>query len=585
MAPDILKMLRPGHPRLYVTGLADFDALGRAARAPGPRREIYENLRARADALAAMPDVGFPPSAGGLGLSRQVREDVATLAIVYRLSGEAKYARRAKEVMLDAARLPDWEPQHFLSVAEMVNALATGYDWLFDVLAPEERRTIRAGILEKGLRPGLDCYRGAANYNWWVDTVCNWSHVANGGLAAGALAIADEEPEAAAEILESGRRSVDLAMRHFDADGGWDEGPGYWGYTLQYVAYYLAALRSALGTTLGLDSTPGLAESGLFRLYHFGPTGLPASFADNSDYRRLSPAMFWLARTFRRPIYAWHERPFVQPTAMDLLWFEDGPQGPCEAGLPLVKRFRGVDIVFMRSAWEDPQALWAAFKGGDNTANHGHLDLGSFVLEALGERWAVDLGGDDYRLPGYFAANRRWTYFRLNTQSHNTLVLDGANQDRFARAPLVAFAAEGASGSAVADLSAAYPKARSVLRGLAMIDAARVLVQDEVEAAARVEVRWQMLTRAETTIEGDRAVLEQGGQRLHLRILGPAGAVFGTMGAKAPLPQAQQPDARRLVVRLPGKVESLRLAVMISTEASAAPPEVQPLREWPGWGK
>jgi hypothetical protein len=295
--------------------------------------------------------------------------------------------------------------------------------------------------------------------------------------------------------------------------------------------------------------------------------------------------MFWLARTFRRPIYAWHERPFMRPSAMDLLWFEEGTQGPREADLPLVKRFRGVDVALWRSAWQDPQALWVAFKGGDNAVNHGHLDLGCFVLETLGERWAVDLGGDDYRLPGYFGSTRRWTYFRLGTHSHNTLVLDGENQALAAKAPIVAFVAAGGTGAAVADLSAAYPKARSVLRGLAVLDAASVLVQDEVEAAAPVDVRWQMLTRAEISLDGPRVVLAQGGKRLHVRILEPAGAAFGTMDAKAPPPEAQQPDVRRLVVRLPGKVGSLRLAVLLATEAAAGAPLVRPLREWPGWGR
>ena len=40
-------------------------------------------------------------------------------------------------------------------------------------------------------------------------------------------------------------------------------------------------------------------------------------------------------------------------------------------------------------------------QGGKNGCTHGHLDLGSFVLDALGERWSMDFGGDDYALPGY----------------------------------------------------------------------------------------------------------------------------------------------------------------------------------------
>jgi hypothetical protein len=486
--------------------------------------------------------------------------------------------------MLAAAACPDWNPSHFLDTAEMSAALGIGYDWLFDVLAADERKAIRAAILEKGLAPGLECYRGKAKFGWWTKSAFNWSQVCNGGLAVGALAIADEEPQVAAEVLASGLKAVAGAMRHFDIDGGWDEGPGYWGYTLHYTSYYLAALQSALGTMGDLEKTPGLAEAGMFRLYFCGPTNHTFNFADAGDGVGSSPAMFWLARTFKRPVYAWHERQNLRPSAFDLVWFSEEGQGPRETDLALAKRFRGVDVVFFRSAWEDPKALWVGFKGGDNKANHSHLDLGCFVLEARGERWAIDLGPDDYNLPGYFG-DKRWTYFRLNTQSHNTLVIDGENQDPKAKAPIVAYEAKESSGRAVADLSAGYPKAKSVLRGMAMLDAATVLVQDEVEAPEPAEVQWQMLTRAEVKLDGPRATLAQKGKSLYLAVLEPKGAVFEVTGANPPPPEKQQPDVHKLLVRLPEKVKAVRIVVLASTEEThlGKPPPIQPLHKWPGW--
>ena len=60
----------------------------------------------------------------------------------------------------------------------------------------------------------------------------------------------------------------------------------------------------------------------------------------------------------------------------------------------------------MRSDWLDPSAMFVGIKAGTNRVNHSHLDLGTFVLDALGQRWAVDLGGDNYNLPGYFGNKR-----------------------------------------------------------------------------------------------------------------------------------------------------------------------------------
>ena len=99
---------------------------------------------------------------------------------------------------------------------------------------------------------------------------------------------------------------------------------------------------------------------------------------------------------------------------------------------PLDKLFRGIDVAFFRSAGNDKDAFFVGFKGGDNKANHSHLDLGTFVLDALGQRWALDLGSDDYNLPGYFG-KQRWNYYRLRTEGHNTLTIEGENQNPEAR--------------------------------------------------------------------------------------------------------------------------------------------------------
>ena len=37
-------------------------------------------------------------------------------------------------------------------------------------------------------------------------------------------------------------------------------------------------------------------------------------------------------------------------------------------------------------SWTDPRALFVGFKGGDNDAPHSDPDLGTFVLDALGDR-------------------------------------------------------------------------------------------------------------------------------------------------------------------------------------------------------
>ena len=65
-----------------------------------------------------------------------------------------------------------------------------------------------------------------------------------------------------------------------------------------------------------------------------------------------------------------------------------------------------------------------------------HLDLGSFVFDNFGQRWAIDLGADNYGLPGYFTSPKRWSYYRLGTEGHNTITINGENEGLDAKAPL-----------------------------------------------------------------------------------------------------------------------------------------------------
>src|SRR5690606_23152214 len=162
------------------------------------------------------------------------------------------------------------------------------------------------------------------------------------------------------------------------------------------------------------------------------------------------------------------------------------------------------------------------FKGGNNAASHSNLDLGTFIVDALGERWAMELGADDYNLPGYFG-NKRWTYYRLRTEGQNTLVLNGENQDTKAKAPIIAFRSSPQQALALADVSAACTQqAWRVLRGVGLGDRSRVLITGEVEAASPVEITWAMHTPAVVSVGGPQAGLRQKGKRMVARLIEPA---------------------------------------------------------------
>ena len=593
-AADILKSLRPEHPRLFATR-ADFDALKQRIAAEPTLKSWLATLRQQAQRILNEPPSKYeiPDGLRLLHVSRRVLSRVQTLGLLYRLDGDRRYADRAWNELEAAADFPDWNPRHFLDTAEMTHAFAIGYDWLHDAWTPQKRDLIRSAMIEKGLKPAQNVYRGNPKPSSpWNRMHHNWNQVCNGGIGIGALALADEEPALAGELLSSGLNSIQLAMREFAPDGAWAEGPGYWNYATTYNIDLLAALRTALGTDFGLTKIPGFAECGTFPLYITGPLAKTFNYADGGDGAIRAPHMFWLAHAFDRPEYATYQQSLATPHPLDLLWWH----APfARAAAPsLDKYFRVAEVVTLRSAWQDRNAVFVGFKAGDNKANHSNLDLGSFVLDAHGVRWALDLGADDYNLPGYFG-NRRWSYYRMRAEGHNTLVInpdEEPDQPPSAATRIARFESKPERAFAIADLTPAYARhTRRVERGIALLDRKRVLVQDEIQAERPAEVWWFMHTKSAVQIaaDGASATLSEGNTRLRVTVLSPPDARL-TVRDAVPLPLSPQPEGqnankgiRKLTIQL-ASVTDARLTVLLEpyerTEPQIGRSAIKPLAQW-----
>ena len=272
-----------------------------------------------------------------------------------------------------------------------------------------------------------------------------------------------------------------------------------------------------------------------------------------------------------------------------LVWYVPKPEGAVAEPV-LDKLFRGpVEVALLRSAWNDSSALFVGVKAGYNQANHSHLDLGNFELDALGVRWARDLGSDNYNLPGYWGSQRggtRWQYYRLNTFSHNVPALGGKDQDPLGKATLTWFEADGAAPCAQIDLTDAYREsAQSVQRGVALVgDRKAVLVQDAFEIADPCEVAWGMTTDAEIEVNGGEALLTLEGKQLRAKVLAPEGAVFVSESAEQEAPQKANEGIRRLNLRLPAQSGAIQIAVLLAPVWAegecVSDVAIKPLAEW-----
>jgi hypothetical protein len=600
---DPLVTLWAEHPRLLFLA-EDQQRIEQLAQSDDLLARLIEQNQLNATEMLGEPSVRYeiPDGKRLLGQSRECIRRVLAMALAYRLSGDERFAQGAVHEMLVAADFKDWNPSHFLDTAEMTTGLALGYDWLYDTISPQDRHTIRAAIVRQGLREGQRIY---GSRGWWTVGDNNWNQVCNGGMILGSLAIAEDERELASEIVRAALRSIPRGLSVYEPSGAYPEGPGYWQYGTEYTCLTIKALTTALGSDFDVHKAAGLAQTGWYRIHTIGPTGFYFNYADGGMNSGLAPSMFMLADVFHQPALAWWHRGRLEqqiaadPRArarradrffpLEIAWYDPRGQQPTATELPLAALFKSrQDIVTMRGQWGDPDAVYVGFKAGDNETNHGHLDIGSFVLDAEGIRWALDMGADDYNLPGYFG-QQRWRYYRLINHSHNTLVINDQIQNPHARCHVLTFESTPARTSAIVDMTSAYQgQAAAARRGIELLGGRLVHVRDELEGVDGT-VRWGMVTAADVVLAGNTARLTQGGKTLLAKIIAPADGRFEILPNTPPTSEEKQNDGTRiLAVQVAGTAERegrVEMSVVLQPiTADEAPKafEPLPLAEWPG---
>jgi hypothetical protein len=516
-----------------------------------------------------------------------------------------KYLERAWQELEACAAFPDWNPSHFLDVGEMCHAFAIGYDWLYADLSEEQRVTIREALINKGIEPYL---KGSESGDGkWVKNITNWNFVCNGGVGIAALAIGAEEEEMFSKIISHVMVNLPYALQSYAPDGAWDEGVGYWDYGTRYLTYLMASLQSATGQLYGIPNAEGLAETCYFPIYMSGNGNKSYQFGDGESRRVSDPAMFWLAEQYNKPVFgAWRylhiARDGAKPGIFDLLWYKPEFSNTSKLEeLPPDRYFRHVEVVTVRSSFNDKNGFMAGLKGRMvSELHHNDLDQGSFYLEALGETWAEELGSGHYNAPGYWQykpSGGRWNYYPKRAEGQNTLVINPSlepDQISNAQSGIISYNSQTDEVFAVTDITDAYRHhADKVQRGLYLFDNRKTLmIQDEVELKEPGEIWWFMHTRAEITVRNNaqQVILEKNGKKLMASLQSSEPASFSVVEAR-PLPSSPKDeywnppaDMKKLAVHFEN-IRNLTLNITFN-EASVAGQdidsdrEIMPMNEW-----
>jgi hypothetical protein len=352
------------------------------------------------------------------------------------------------------------------------------------------------------------------DYNWmgfhgeslnnWTPWICsNWLTV---------VLLCDENADRRAQAVYRAMQAVDNFLNPYPADGGCDEGPGYWGRAGASLFDCLELLHMASNGQINIFDRPLVKNIGdyIYKVHiaddyyvNFADAGAivrPGAdliyrygeYTGNETMCRFGRYLSSRYRTGERPAGGSFGR------ILPALYFSGRLAGEGEAPLLRDVWFPELQVMIARSYDHSADGLYLAVKGGHNAESHNHNDIGNFVVYAGGKPVLIDVGVETYTAKTF--SPQRYEIWTMQSAYHNLPTVNGVQQ-----APGRSFAASNVSYSSTnsravfsLDIAGAYPesaKLASWKRTVTLNRRQQVDIEDDYLLKEAVEpLKWHLMT-------------------------------------------------------------------------------------------
>lgn len=429
--------------------------------------------------------------------------------------------------------LPDInEPTVDLFVAESGSFLSLVAYLLgdrLDAVSPLVLPRIETEIQRRMLKPCLD-----RDDFWWMGytpkVLNNWNPwVISNWLLCVLLVESDREKQV--RTVKKCLCCLDRFLDIYPADGGCDEGPGYWGRAGASVFDCLEVLKSATGGAIDLFENELIRNMGSFIHRTHIHENWFVNFADASA--RTVPSQDTVCRfgeaiedslMIRFAAYL-REWPSVQERTLEkvlpaLVHHEQ--LRSIEPAAPYCRDAWWPDLELMvaRDAEGTHAGLFLAAKGGHNAESHNHNDIGQFIVYCDGRPVLVDIGVETYRRETF--NEDRYSIWTMQSGFHNLPTVNGVDQapGRTYRAQDVTYSQDEESARFSLELADAYPVEaglRSWRRELTLHRGSKVVLVDAFElqkSGGKLQLSLVTPCRVEAKKEGKLVFRDSTGARL-----------------------------------------------------------------------
>lgn len=564
------KHLRKGSPKLILTPTIIKD-LKKELKTDQILQNMYTAIKNNAQQIMKEPLLKHKKIGKRLlAVSREMLYRMNVLCIVYAINKDPQILDRINKEVIDVCNFKDWNPSHFLDVAEMSMAVSIAVDWTGGHLPRSTIELAKSSLIEKAIKPSY-----GANM-WWIDADNNWNQVCNGGIIAASLTIADIDPALAAKTISRSLRGMPNGLKEYAPDGIYPEGPTYWQYGTTFSELTSSMLESALGIDFGLSQYQPFMESPNFYLQSIAPSGDYYNFSDCGLERSTNGdiTLTWFAQKTGNEIYF----PAQQLSAYSqnieklsrfigagFIWASQFEAEKKISGhqLPLNWKGEGPEpLVFFRGDKTDPRHYYFAAKGGEANHNHGNMDAGSFIFELDGVRWVIDPGTQDYYdvektgfdLWGMCQKCDRWKLLTKNNYGHSTLTV---NNQMFNVAGFVNILnyKDNQEPEVTFNMSPLYnDNLKNATRSFVKKNNHSLLITDKFETTDSTKlITWQLITTAQVKPTSKGTILTKDSKQLRLDILSPANVQVSVISLDPPPLKIDKKieNLKRIEIRIP----------------------------------
>jgi hypothetical protein len=317
-------------------------------------------------------------------------------------------------------------------------------------------------------------------------------------------------------------------------DGGWHQGPNYWGLYINFALHFAVELKKATG--IDLLEKPFFRNTPYFKLYTNPPYAKISPFGDgehhppipgkHSTYDKSGEAMYHFSTLLADPYLRWYADHLGAGPAeylMGVVLKNDLIRGKPPLDLPQSRYFPGVGLISLHTALGDPQKDSHFLFHSDPYGNvsHAHPDQNAFTLEAFGEPLAIASG----YYPWYGSRHHQnWSW---QTKSSNCITVDGGigqTKEPGASGRIVLFQEEEFHDYILGDATNTYQGTLDkFLRHVVHIRPGVYIIIDELEAPQPVTYEWWLHALSEMQLDTATGsiIVAQGDARLEVQFIQP----------------------------------------------------------------